>query len=324
MLGRLVGAGVDVQRQRQVRGAEDTAHQVVDPIGAVDEAEQRLHALVRRACRQVRTIHGHIEQHPGLDRAMGLLYQRHLAGDAGLAELRRALHGLLAYRFGVHVVAEGRQVAPAERFQKDDRGVQLALASWVDVVIGKALGADARHMGGSLSWTDGLGEADALDARITLGQGQSFDVQPPLFAADLLHRVEQAGAAEQDLFMVAQALADRLGDLLAQHLELLLGGPVLIGAQALPDDQLHQQREHQHAPGDTVSPGEELAQAARGTVVNRWVAHHVRCGTRVYPICRPSADGRVAGRSGRAAQRLAVSTWAFGMRSLTVLSAYPR
>ena len=76
-------------------------------------------------------------------------------------------------------------------------------------------------MGGSLSWTDGLGEADATDARITLGQRQSFDVQPPLFAADLLHRVEQAGAAEQDLFMVAQALADRLGDLLAQHLELL-------------------------------------------------------------------------------------------------------
>ena len=33
-------------------------------------------------------------------------------------ELRRALHGLLTYRFGVHVVAEGRRLRPLNGSRK--------------------------------------------------------------------------------------------------------------------------------------------------------------------------------------------------------------
>jgi len=41
------GAGVDMQRQRQVGRTQNAAHQIFDAIRAVDEAAQRLHALLR-------------------------------------------------------------------------------------------------------------------------------------------------------------------------------------------------------------------------------------------------------------------------------------
>src|SRR3546814_20068780 len=93
--------------------------------------------------------------------------------------------------------------------------------------------------------------------------------------------------------MVPQPLADGFSDLLAEHLELLPGSAILVGAQTLPDHQLDQQGERQHSPGNAVSPAEQLSQAVRLIVVYRWIAHCLRCGTRWLTNWTRSEESRV-------------------------------
>ena len=92
--------------------------------------------------------------------------------------------------------------------------------------------------------------------------------------------------------MVPQPLANGFSDLLAEHLELLPGRAILVGAQTLPDHQLDQQGERQHSPGNAVSPAEQLSQAVRLIVVYRWIAHRLRCGTRWLTDWTPEAWNR--------------------------------
>ncbi len=162
------GTGVDMQRQRQIGRTQNAAHQIFDAIRAIDEAAQRLHALLRRRQRRARSIHRHIEQHTGLHLAMGFLQQRHLAGNARFAELGGTLHGATASRLGIHVVAEGGQIAPEERLKIDDRSVELPLTWRMNVVIRVTLRTHVCDMRIAFGLRNCLAETDALDARITV------------------------------------------------------------------------------------------------------------------------------------------------------------
>ena len=53
-------------------------------------------------------------------------------------------------------------------------------------------------MGLALVSRDGLREADALNAWVAIRQQQTADVHAPLLAADVLDRIEQAGAAKKE------------------------------------------------------------------------------------------------------------------------------
>src|SRR3546814_12398365 len=92
--------------------------------------------------------------------------------------------------------------------------------------------------------------------------------------------------------MVPQPLANGFSDLLAEHLELLPGSAILVGAQTLPDHQLDQQGERQHSPGNDVSPAEQLSQAARMIVVYRCISQRPRCGTRWLTVCTHDSSSR--------------------------------
>ncbi len=99
---------------------------------------------------------------------MGFLQKRYLAGNTRFAQLGRALHGAPASRLGIHVVAESGQVAPEERLEKNDRGVEVALARWMDVVIRVALCTNACDVRIALGLRNCLAETDTLDAGITV------------------------------------------------------------------------------------------------------------------------------------------------------------
>ena len=73
----------------------------------------------------------------------------------------------------------------------------------MDVVLREAFGSNPCDMRVPLVRRDGLAEAYALDARIAVWQQQALNIQTPLRAADVVDGVEQAGAPEENLLVVA-------------------------------------------------------------------------------------------------------------------------
>src|SRR5690606_13049855 len=198
----------------------------------------------------------------------------------------------MANRFGVHVVPEGGPVAIVERLEVDDRHVHRALAFGLDAVIGEALGADTLLVGVPLGGPYHLAEPDALDAGVTIGQLLALDISAPLRPRYLSARGEQAGGTEQNLLMIDQALLDGVGDLADQQFELLLGRSIAVGAQLLENEQLAQQGERQHQPGDTVAPVEQLRQVYAGRFDGGRFAHPTHSALRQDRKSRLSRPGR--------------------------------
>src|SRR5690606_24338257 len=137
-----------------------------------------------------------------------------------------------------------------------------------------------------------LAEPDALDARVTIGQLLALDISAPLRPRYLSARGKQAGGTEQNPLMVDQALLDGVGDRADQQFELLLGRPIAVGAQLLENEQLTQQGEGQHQPGDAVAPVEQLRQVYAGRFDGGRFAHPTHSALRQDRKSRLSRPGR--------------------------------
>src|SRR5690606_8975434 len=115
------------------------------------------------------------------------------AGEYCLSSIPGLGHGSPAYRFRVHVVAEGAQIAVDKGFEVDDGAVGFALAGRRDRVLRETFGADTGDMGFQLIGFDQFGVADALDTGYDDFGPQGFDPGLPGIAIDIAGHREQAG-----------------------------------------------------------------------------------------------------------------------------------
>ena len=262
-VGAQVVAVEDADAQVLARVAQGAGDQVAETEGAVHPADEGALALGRGVDGQALAEYRQIEQNAELDVGAGLLHQAHLAGEGRHPEAAGPGHGLVAHRFREHVVAEGPLVAPVEGFEKDDRAVLVPRATRAHPVVRKALGPDAPLVFGQLGGGDGLGEADALDARVVHVQPQGGHVTAPFVAGHRLGRRKQGPRPAQDLAVSLETLLDLEGDLAG--LENKGGAPGLgVGrVDARDADRPQQQRDEQGDQGG----GDDALEHALGYVV---------------------------------------------------------
>lgn len=148
--------------------------------------------------------------------------------------MSRPLHRAATHRLRQHVEAERPLIAPVERFEVDDSGVDRPVPVRPDHIGRKALRPDARDMRFLLRRGDDLGEADALDARIILRDPEAADIGVPLVARDRTPGVEHADAAAQHLLVGEQAAGDMGADALRLGPEARCGLVMRFAARTVP------------------------------------------------------------------------------------------
>ena len=278
--GGPVGRGIEHQRVRRVLFsvvdavinadvqklggalAHDAAHQVVRAEGAVDEAEQRLPAVADADQRLVLVVDRHIDEEAGLDVLVGFLDQPQPGGGRGGAAVAGAFHGGSAARLGVHVEAEGPQVAAGEGLDVDDGEVFGPLPLRRHAVAVETGGVQRRLVLLPVGGLHALGVADGLDAGIAVLHMQAGDVGPPFRAADLpAARVHHRHGALEHLLIGVQPGRDVAGQVAGQRAEARLRQPVVLFGQQQPGEAGQQQPQPEHNP---AFPGSEQPPAGFG------------------------------------------------------------
>ena len=286
---QVIGGGDGVEQFEfdvLVVGREQAGQQVVGAEGAVGEAEQGGAALLDAGRGLVFAIDRHVHQEARLGVLLVFLDQGDAPGQGGLAAVARACHGQAAYRLGKHVVAEGLQVAPGERFDVDDARILRTLAGRGDGVVGKAFGADGALVRGLVAAVDHPREAGALNAGQGLVQLQLGYVVTPFGTADFIACREQGGGAAQHLGM---------GGHPEQDLAALLLGTV---EKALLDLLLRLvvDKPGQRHAGEQNGRGDQPAGAFAGRGL-AWVSLPRRmAGGRAFRVFHRGVSGGVSGK----------------------------
>ena len=197
----------------------------------------------------------HVHQASGLDAAVAVLLQQdHLAGQRRQSGIPRLLHCLAPHRFGIHVIAEGAQIAVPERLEVDDGGIGIARSRRTDVILRETLPAQRGDMLGLLRRRHDQRKANPLDAGKMLRQLQRVDVVFESVAVGGGSGGKQAAGAVQDFFVVQHALGDAAVGFMDAELEFRLLLFLGVSAGILPEPADDHQENDQHHPGNQPLP----------------------------------------------------------------------
>ena len=200
--------------------AEDTDHEIVHAVRAINPANQRRPSLFDCANGGAVAIDRDIHKNAGLIVCACLLHQYNLAGQCRLAGVSCLFHGAPPDRFGIHVVTEGSQVTVAEGFKVDDGRVNCTLAGRFYGIVGKALATNLGNMVSQLIRRDDLSKPDPLHAGNTLLCLQVLDIGLPFLALNRNGCCKKGAAAVKNQRISTQALLDFEGDLITGKNEL--------------------------------------------------------------------------------------------------------
>jgi hypothetical protein len=209
---------VDLQVEIFARLSQDTAHQVGHAERQEHETGQRLAPLGHRCQRHSALVHRHVK-YEARRRFLVAPYHEFSRGER-LAAVARALDRGTPDRIGIHVEAEGLEVAALERFGVDHGHVAVALAFRAHVVVGKAFRTHARHVLGERVAGNEFRVVHTAHAGIGLADAQLGHVVAPFYASNIIARREQPGAAAQHLLVAAHARLNRFDRRVDHAIEL--------------------------------------------------------------------------------------------------------
>ena len=272
-------AVVDLDQQVARMLAAQAAHQVV-------HAERRIHPAddggapgVERIVHEAGLVHRHVHEEAGLAAVAAFLHQHHLAGGGRVAGIARLFHGRAPYRFAEHVVAEGAQVAPRERFDAGDRRDHGTRPGRLDRVVAKALGAHGRDVRVDAAGRDDRGDAQRLDAGEALVQVQQSVVLGECGAVDVDRAAQEAARGQQHFLVDVHAPVDAGGHVACTEIEIACqfarSGPLRVAGHHIGHDQRGEKRERGQEQGEVDRAAGRRSVGWDG----RWVWTRHECST---------------------------------------------